>query len=210
MTGYETYKIFLAINKWFNEGYDFLKYSEKGMKSSSSSFEKRKDKSFYYKIGGMFDNRDDLILFFVANFLVNTGVWADSLVDADVGIDNYKIIKKNLDSLSYIFETDCDEIFSEVSNPNELLRTVGDHPILLKKMMTGKVYIETVCILNKILTFIPKWDILIKDDIIWPSYKKKIEIYSEFLPSDIGKYQDILSKILIREFSDNEKDWNVS
>ena len=42
------------------------------------------------------------------------------------------------------------------------------------------------------------------------NHKKKIEIYSEFLPSDIGKYQDILSKILIREFSDNEKDWNVS
>jgi hypothetical protein len=56
--------------------------------------------------------------------------------------------------------------------------------------------IETLCILNSILGFLPMWDKKITDTIRWPNLKRKIVKYTAFLPKDVVKYKLILKKVI--------------
>ena len=74
--------------------------------------------------------------------------------------------------------------------------TNGDHPVLLKKIMRKEVEIESVCILNLILNFLPVWKTKITDTIIWPIWQSKIIKYSPFVPQDVIRYKLLLKKVL--------------
>ena len=81
-------------------------------------------------------------------------------------------------------------------NPNELLKTDGDYPILLTKALRKEIQIETLCILNQILGFLPMWTKKITDTIRWPVYRQKMIKYTAFLPQDTVKYKLILKKVI--------------
>jgi hypothetical protein len=89
-------------------------------------------------------------------------------------------------------------------NPNDslMMRDESPYPLLLSKLLYGEVSIETVCILNSILNFLPMWDKKINDTIHYPSVSLKIKKYTPFIQFDPTKYKLILKKQL-HENSEN-------
>jgi hypothetical protein len=195
MTGYEAFGIYQSLKLHFTQdSYDFFKYNGK-TNVSVNSFENRKDKYHFYKLSRKYTNKEDLTDFIVANLLVSDRLWVGDLLSEDADV-RYKTRQKVLQSLSYVFENDCRTLF-EGQNPNDILKVEdGDYPVLLRKGLRNEVHTETVCLLNKILNFVPKWDKQIADTIRWPDYRKKLTKYASFLPQDIVKYKLILKKVL--------------
>ena len=195
MTGYEAFEIYQALKLHFtSKDYNFFTYNGK-INTSINAFDNRKDKYHFHKLSRKYTDKQDLIDFVVANLLISDRLWVGDLLSEDADV-RYKTRQKVLQSLSYVFENDCKILF-EGQNPNDILKVSdGDYPVLLRKSLRHEIQIETVCLLNKILNFIPKWDKQIVDTIRWPNYQKKLIKYAAFLPQDTVKYKLLLKKVL--------------
>ena len=195
MTGYETYILYNALKFHFTrEKFDFFKYNGK-VKTTPEQFENRKDKYHFYKLSRKYTDRDDMIQFLTYNFLEKDGLWVGDLLTEE-GHKRYLKHKKILQSLSYTFENDCKKLFGETQNPNDLIKTNGDYPKLLTMALQRDIEIETLCILNAILNFVPMWNEKIQDSIRWPEFRLKVQKFATFLPRDVVKYKMLLKKII--------------
>jgi len=195
MTGYETFSLYQAIKLHFSqESYDFFKYNGKS-NVSLNAFDNRKDKYHFHKLSRRYQDKDDMINFIVSNFVENEKTWVGSLLQDEAEV-NYLKHQKIIQSLSYMFENDCKNVFEGEDDPNSLLKTEGDYPILLKKALRKEIHIESVCLLNNILNFVPVWTKKINDTIHWPNYRIKVLKYSAFLPKETMKYKLILKKVI--------------
>ena len=196
MTGYETFGLYQALKLHFTqESYDFFKYNGK-TNVSVTTFENRKDKYHFYKLSRRLAQKEDMIDFIVANLVEDEKTWVGSLLMQESEV-NYRKHQKVIQSMSYTFENDCKLIFGDcILNPNEVLMTDGDYPVLLKKGLQKSVNIESVCLLNNMLGFVPMWSKKIADTIHWPNYRMKLLKYSAFIPKDDVKYKLILKKVL--------------
>jgi hypothetical protein len=196
ISGYEAFGLYQALKLHFTtDSYDYFKYNGK-TSISVTSFENRKDKYHFYKLSRKYTNKEDLINFIVANLIEDEKSWVGVLLQEEADII-YRKRQKVIQSLSYTFENDCILIFEDcILNPNEVLKTDGDYPVLLTKALRKEIQIETLCILNQILGFIPMWTNKINDTIRWPEYRRKCIKYASFLPQDIVKYKLILKKVI--------------
>ena len=196
MTGYETFGLYQALKLHFTqESYDFFKYNGK-TNVSVTTFENRKDKYHFYKLSRRLAQKEDMIDFIVANLVEDEKTWVGSLLMQESEV-NYRKHQKVIQSMSYTFENDCKLIFRDcILNPNEVLMTDGDYPVLLKKGLQKSVNIESMCLLNNMLGFVPMWSKKITDTIHWPNYRMKLLKYSAFIPKDDVKYKLILKKVL--------------
>jgi len=195
MTGYEAFCLFQAIKLHFtSKSYDFFKYNGKS-NITMTTFEMRKDKYHFYKLSRKYPNKEVLTDFLIANFLVKDKIWVGDLLleEADIA---YVEHQKVMQALSYKFENDCRLLFEDVANPNDVLITNGDYPILLTKTLRHEVHFETLCILNQVLKFLPYWNRKITDTIRYPEIAKKIVKYTAFLPMDEVKYRNIIKKVI--------------
>lgn len=196
MTPYEVFGIYQALKLHFTqESYDFHKYNGKS-RISLDAFDKRKDKWHFAKLSRKFNDRDECIHFIIANLLEDNQSWVGNLLMPEAD-DVYKNRQKVIQSLSYTFENDCRHLFEDANNPNDVVKVVdGDYPIVLKKTMQKITQIETLCILAKLLGFLPNWSKQISDTIIWPNYRMKVVKYSDFLQFDTNRYKLLLKRIL--------------
>lgn len=195
MTGYEAFGIYQALKLHFTtDSYDFFKYNGK-TNVSVTAFENRKDKYHFYKLSRKYTNKEDLINFIVANLVEDETSWVGNLLTEESD-NNFRKRQKVIQSLSYTFENDCKDLFDDCKEPNELLSTNGDYPILLTKTLQKDIQIETLCLLNQILNFLPMWDKKITDTIRWPEYRRKLLKYTAFLPKDSVKYKLILKGLI--------------
>jgi hypothetical protein len=193
LTGYEAFCLYTGLKLHFTSSYDFFKYNGK-VRVTIDAFDNRKDKYFFHRLSRKYD-KEQLEQFLIANFLHDPGVWIGKLLDEEANT-RYVEYQKNIQSLSYIFENECRELFSMLENPNEILKTSGEHPVLLKKALRGEVSIQTVFILNSLINFIPKWQEKIQDTVVWPNYDKLLLNYRGFLKYDINKCKQILRKVV--------------
>ena len=196
MTGYEAFCLYESLKLHFTkESYDFFKYNGK-TNVSVTAFENRKDKYHFYKLSRKFSQKDDLVSFIVANLIEKETLWVGDLLIEDAEV-KFRQRQKSLQSLSYIFENDCRRAFENVSDPNDIIKVEdGDYPSLLTMALRKEIQIETLCLLAKMLGFLPMWDKKITDTIRWPDYRKKLTKYAAFLPQDVVKYKMILKKVI--------------
>lgn len=195
MTGYETFELYQALKLHFTqESYDYFKYNGK-TNISVTSFENRKDKYHFYKLSRKFTVKEELIDFLVANLVEDNNIWVGNLLQEDAD-NRYLKYKKILQSLSYTFENDCRDLFDGVEDPNSVIKTNGDYPVLLTKALRKEIHIETLVLLNNVLGFVPMWSKKITDTIHWPNYRMKVLKFASFLPKDNVKYKLILKKVL--------------
>jgi hypothetical protein len=195
MTAFEAFTLYESLKLHFTrDSYDYFKYNGK-TNHSPQTFENRKDKYFFYKLSRKYKDKDELSEFLVSNFLNSDKVWVGTLLAEEAEV-THRNRQKILQSLSYTFENDCRKLFDEVKNPNDILLTDGDYPVLLTRTLRGEISIETLCILNSILNFLPMWDKKIADTIRWPEFRKKLVKYAAFLPKDVVKYKLILKKVI--------------
>lgn len=192
MTGYEAYKLYVALKNHFNsDTYDYFRYGGK-TRANVKSFEMRHDKYFFNKLA----KHKDTERFVLANIVEdNPNVWVGDLANEQQAESNYKTWLKRQESLSYVFTNDLDNL-SPIYNDN-LVVEGSNHPLLLKLLIQKKVSLETIVILNDLCGFFRHWNKKIEEDVIWPMVYKKCKKYRPFLKFD----KDKLKQIVVDKFS---------
>lgn len=198
-SGFASYIMFHAIKQHFTtKSYDFFKYNGK-IKLNQDHFMKDKCKYSYYKLSRKYD-LDELRDFLVSNFIDREIKWVGDLTNEE-GESSYFKWKKRNQSLTYNFTNEMDFLLSKVNKPDDLLRIrSGNFPLLLQMTMQGNVEVETLCILNDIMKFLPMWDKKVDEDIIYPEWSRKIVKYTPFICFDKDKYTNIV-KQKIKEYA---------
>ena len=193
MTGYEAYCLYNSLKLHFSsDSYDYFRYNGK-ISSSIEAFENRKDKYYFYKLSRRFTNEEQARDFIVANLVNDSNVWVGHLLTEESDIE-YRKRQKIIQALTYSFTNEIGSLMS-LENPNDLLMVHdGNYPTLLTKLLQGDVSIETVCIMNSMMNFIPMWDKKISDTIHYPKVSKTIRKYTPFIKFEPTKYKIILKK----------------
>lgn len=197
MTGYQACCLYRALKLHFTTDYDFHKYKGK-IKYTVSQYHKNKHIFVYDKLATKYSG-DELRLFFVSNFLHDETIWIQDLLSQE-SYENYLNFCKKKQSLSYIFQNDLLNIFSEENHKKLFKCENNDFPLLLTKMLRNEVCTETVVIMDDFMDFIPKWNKNIKDDFIWPRIKTKMLKYKPFLEYDKSKFKRTLIDT-VKEFT---------
>ena len=192
MTGYEAYKLYVALKNHFNsDTYDFFRYGGK-TRANAKSFDARHDKYFFSKLA----KHKDAQRYILANIIEdNPNVWVGDLANEQNSEDNYKQWLKRQESLTYIFTNDLDKLDPDYNS--NLIVEGSNHPLLLKLLIQRKISIETVIILNDMCGFFRLWNRKIEEDVIWPMMYKKCKKYRPFLHFD----KDKLKQIVVDKFS---------
>ncbi len=147
MTGYEAFILHHAVNLHFNRGYDCWKYNFK-TNVTEKTYWKRPDKFQLTKIGKRFKNKDDIILYFASHQIAGNTFTGDMIRDEDT----YTQFLKRIDSISYLFKNELEEI-SDVKF-DKLLEIEDTYPKIIQLHLEGTVSLETVCIINRLTGFI--------------------------------------------------------
>jgi hypothetical protein len=207
MTGYEAFCLYTSLKLHFNsDSYDYFKYNGK-VNTSIDAFENRKDKYHFYKLSRRFANADQGRDFIVANLVYDSNVWIGHLLTEESDLE-YRKRQKYVQSLTYTFNGEIDILFhDEPKGANEyFIVHDGEYPKLLTRHLQGDISLETMCILNKILNFLPRWDKQITDTIHYPTVSRTMKKYSPFMKYDVTKY-----KLLLRNAYDHyENTENIS
>ena len=189
MTGFEVYKMYLALKLHFtSDTYDYFQYGGNA-KASQVSFDQRKDKFFFVKLSRKFKDFE-LREFFVANLTAEDKVYPATLVRE--GAKNYADYIKRKESLSYHFKEDVATLHDTHNRFDDLFKVEGVHPPLLKSFLGGRICLETLTIFNKLFQYVPQFDKIIKEEIVWKPLRNKVVKYDPFLPVDLGKYKKIV------------------
>ena len=199
MTSYEAYTLYLAIKLHFTTpNYDYFKHNAK-VNSSFNSFIKRNDRFFFHKLATKYG--ENLRDYYVSNFVDRPKTWVGDLVRAD-GDTIYNKWRKYNESFSYNFRNDCVLIRNVIDGDNIRFDDVfsvdsGQHPRLLRLLLSGKVSIQSVIIFDKILSFVNRWDKEIKETIIWPEKSFKIAKLKPFVSENLTKCKFIMKEIFV-------------
>jgi len=191
--GYDAYTLYLGIKLHFHsKDYDFIKYNGK-VKSDINSFLKRKDK---YHFGKLFKtHKQELQDFYIANLSLKD-LWAGDLLDNEC-VKVYKDWKNRNQKLTYLFETEVADLLRK-RNINKVLEVKnGQHPILLKEFLGKKISLETMCILDEIISFTKDWERLISENLVYPDVQNRINKYKSFVSVDIEKYKKVLVELCL-------------
>jgi hypothetical protein len=186
-----SYKLYQALKLHFeSDTYDALKYNYK-TSASPQSFFKRKDKYFFAKVGRKVNSQQELIEYYVSNFVKDVK-WVGEMVNQQ-GDDNYSEYKKTQESISYIFKND---IYTLGEDFDSLLRVENNqHPMLIKKFLQDSIKLETVVIIDKLTGFMNRADKEITEQLVWPDISRKVKKYKPFVNADMNKCKKIILEV---------------
>ena len=196
--GFNAYKIYLALKSHFTSDYDYFKYHGK-MRVKEESFLKRRDKFFFEKIERRY--KKELVPFFVSNLIKEDNAWSGSLA-TDQAEQTFNEWKKKTQSLRYVFKEDMGKVRALMDH-NDLqfdeLFDCGDgqHPAILKLLISEDISIESFVILDQVLSFTKRINRILLDDFTWIVYYKKVIKYSRFIAVDKKEYRMILKDIFV-------------
>lgn len=190
MSGFDAAKYYNAIKLHFNsESYDAIKYNYK----VRLKFVPENQLYWFQKL--YTNHKEDLINFYVSNFLENKKISVFELC-TDNAESVYNKWKMRNDSLAYTFKTEMGDLLNEYSL-NELLLVKKTHPILMTKVMQEKVSLETLLIADSVLQFINRWKRDIKEEIVWNHFLFLCEKYRPFMSIDLPKMKAILKQEVV-------------
>ena len=197
MVPFEVYKTYLAIKNHFTkEKYDFHKYCGK-TNASLQSFYKRKDRYWFERISRQKSDKE-VIEFFVSNFVSCSDpeiLWIGEMIKG--GEEKYKQWQKRIQSLSYIFKEETEELFQKYT-VEEVFNCSKGHPPVLKNFLSGKISLETLVIYDRIFLFGKDFDKKLLDP-VWETVSLKIKKYNPFLNIDVFRYRKILKEVVLGE-----------
>ena len=199
MTSYEAYTLYLAIKLHFTTpNYDYFKHNAK-VNSSFNSFIKRNDRFFFHKLATKYG--ENLRDYYVSNFVDRPKTWVGDLVRSD-GDTIYNKWKKYNESFSYNFRNDCVLLRNVIDGDNVRFDDVfsvynGQHPRLLRLLLSEQISIQSVIILDKVLGFVKRWDKQIKETIIWPEKSFKLKKLNPFIKFNITKCKFIMKEVFV-------------
>lgn len=195
MTGFEVYKMYLALRQHFTkDNYDYVKYRGK-VNASEKSFRERRDRYFFDKIASKYKD-SEILNYFVANFMHDPKGYIKSFSDG-----NYEKWKVYNESLGYNLRQDVHVLLNNYSSPYQdkfdkiFIIEDRQHPLVLKHYLAGDISLETLVIFEKCLGFVSKFDTKLADP-IWKDVRNRIKKYEPFLVGSCERYrQEILTQI---------------
>ena len=101
---------------------------------------------------------------------------------------------KRQQSLTYLFKEQLEELLYG-KKIRRSIRLLERTPTNSKKYLGGDLSLETLIILEKIFSFVKKFDKTIKDP-VWETVSLKIKKYIPFININIVYYKKILRKIV--------------
>jgi hypothetical protein len=195
MMPFDSYKCYLALKNHFTkESYDYHKYCGKS-RATVQSFYKRKDRFWFEKVVRQKTDQE-VVDFFVANFVSCSdpqSLWIGEIMKE--GETRYKEWQKKVQSLSYLFKEESQQIFSQ-HKFEEVFDCSKSHPVLLKMFLSGKISLETMVIYDRIFLYGNNFDKKLKDP-VWESVSMKIKKYNPFLNIDVFRYKRILKEVVL-------------
>lgn len=192
LSGYHAFKLYFAMCKHFERG-SYNIFQQKGkIRYPESSFEKRNDKAFFYRLGSEY-LKGDLANFFMANIM------ADKKHVSEMTDLTFREWKSKMHRIDHLFESDLNTLSSIGCDFRDLFKTVsGGLPIILQVYNGGHVNIETICIIDDIVRgeFLERWNQQISDKFIYPEIANRIVKYKPFIQYDKPELSEILKKQL--------------
>lgn len=195
MDEFAVYKMYIALKLHFTtDNYDVIKRNGK-IKASRQAFAKRKDLFSIRKIAKTYSD-EEVAHFLISNF-VSGNRWG-GMFDSDAG-KTYLEWKGKMESLSYIFTNELDNLIAELESRELTLKesfqiTKSQHPYILRAYLRNTISLETFTIIEKICPFVDMFDSKLSSDLVWPDVSRLIKKYKPFLRIDKEKYDDIFRR----------------
>jgi len=190
MSPFETYQTYLSMKSHFtNSKYDFFKYGGKS-RATVTSFNKRKDKYWFEKTSRKYSDKE-VVDFLLSNFVSAdnpSNLWIGEIINS--GERTYAEWMRRQQSLSYLFKEQSTELFSEIKLEDAFNCSKG-HPTILKRFLSGRLFLETFVIYEKIFQFSKDFDKKLLDP-VWETVSLKIKKYDPFINIDMFQYRKIL------------------
>jgi len=194
VTPYQTYQTYLSMKSHFtNPKFDFFKYGGKS-RATMTSFNKRKDKYWFEKTSRKYSD-EEVLNFLLANFVKTDNpqnLWIGEIINS--GERNYADWMRRKQSLTYLFKEQVEKLISE-NGLEQVFDCSKGHPPLLKKYLGGEISLETLTILEKVFSFVSKFDKKLTDP-VWESVSLKIKKYIPFININVFNYKKILRDIV--------------
>jgi hypothetical protein len=174
----DVYLMYCAMKAHFGKGkYDFVEYRGK-TRIKRETFYKRKDRSFFVRLSRKYNSELEVKNYLVANFIKDKKGYIANFND-----ENYESWKLKRQGFFKSFEN----LFKVEKN---------QHPKLMKEFLGSRVSLETMIILQELVSYEKTWDKQLEDDIIWPELKKLMNDYKRFLIIDQEQYKIRLLKLI--------------
>jgi hypothetical protein len=197
MNGFEVYKVYLAIKLHFTS----KNFHRHGGRTTArlETFTKRRDRYFFHKLSRTY-NSTTVVDYFVSNFVNNTNLWVGDIIGS-TGDESYKEWSKRLESLHYYYEQDIDYMLDRMTANKMQFDDIftskdGQHPPIVKMILSKKISVETFVILEDILSFANRLDKQISETVLWPKLHDRMKRYRPFMKFNNTKYKMTLKNKL--------------
>jgi hypothetical protein len=199
MTGFEVYKMYLALKLHFTkDDYDYFKFNGK-TRASEGSFDKRNDSYFFKKLASKYD-KEMIQDYFVANFVEGSKGYIKDIIRPS-GETAYQNWKRKQESFLYTFREEIGILLDNIESPYEenfeqlFACSKGRHPIILTSYLRKEISVETLIIIEKCLGYVNRLDKILTDP-VWKETKTQVIKYAPFLTIDCRKYKSIILKVI--------------
>jgi len=195
MMPFDAYRCYLSLKNHFTKDhYDYHKYRGK-TRATVQAFYKRKDRFWFEKFARQ-KNDKEVEEFFVSNFIYSTDpatMWIGEMIKEGEG--RYTEWKKKVQSLSYIFKEEVENVFEDQKVDDAFDCSKG-HPTILKSYLGGDTSLETMVICDIIFGYGKDFDKRLNDP-VWETVSRKIKKYKPFLNINVPRYKKILKEVVI-------------
>ena len=192
---FDAYRCYLSLKNHFTKDhYDFHKYAGKVI-ATREAFYKRKDRFWFEKFSRQ-KNDKEVVDFFVSNFVSTTDpstMWIGEMIKEGEG--RYTDWKKKVQSLSYVFKEEVNNLFTD-KKVDDVFDCSKGHPPILKSYLGGDTSLETMVICDRIFEYGKDFDKRLKDP-VWETVSRKIKKYDPFLNISVPRYKKILKEIIL-------------
>lgn len=185
----DVYIMYCAMKAHFSrKDYDFFKYGGK-TKVSRDSFWKRKDRFFFVKLSKKYKTEIEIRNYLVSNFIKDKSGYI-----ANFSEENYNSWLLRRSGFFDQFVIEMKPFIKEFEPLFEVKNS--SHPKLLKEFLGSRVSLETMLVLDELVSFSKKWDQQLEDDIVWVDLKKLMKNYKGFLTINKNRYRIKLLKLI--------------
>ena len=195
MMPFDAYRCYLSLKNHFTKDkYDYHKYAGK-TRATVQAFYKRKDRFWFEKFARK-KNDKEVEEFFVSNFIYSTDpatMWIGEMIKEGEG--RYTEWKKKVQSLSYIFKEEVENVFED-QKVDDVFDCSKGHPPILKSYLGGDTSLETMVICDIIFGYGKDFDKRLNDP-VWETVSRKVKKYKPFLNINVPRYKKILKEVVI-------------
>jgi len=188
---FDSYRLYMAIKLHFGGSYDAFKYNFKTGAAKPSTFEAHKQRFFFERVARNHTTQDKALAFYVWNFLAGKE-WIGEMTEEPV-------VSKQayIESYSYNVKQEI-AAMAQLGSLDSLLVPQGkDQPQIFTLVDEGSISLETICVINKLVDFIPACSAKVSDPLGMFSAKvNQVLKYQPFL-NDLIPFSKVKETIIL-------------